>query len=80
MGGRAAPAAQRLPGGSLGLDDEEYAAAIKAVGEPQADGAEAEDTRRLNAIRAVLSHIDWAHDDRQLALEAIDRIADGGQL
>ena len=68
-----------FPGGTLGLGDEEYAAAIKAAGEPQAAGTEFEDTRRLNAIREVLSHFDWEHDDRQLALEAIDRIADGGQ-
>ena len=40
--------------------------------------AAAGDTRRLNAIREVLSRFDWEHDDRQLALEAIERIADGG--
>ena len=40
-----------------------------------ADDAEA--ARRLDAIREVLTHFDWEHDDRQLALEAIDRIADG---
>ena len=39
----------------------------------------AEDTRRLNAIRGVLAAFDWEHDDRQLALEAIGRIADGGR-
>ena len=42
-------------------------------------GAGAEEARRLNAIRGVLARFDWEHDDRQLALEAIDRIADGGQ-
>ena len=42
-------------------------------------GAAAEDTRRLDRIRVVLAKFDWEHDDRQLALEAIDRIADGGQ-
>ena len=42
-------------------------------------GGQAEDTRRLAAIRDVLAHFDWEHDDRQLALEAIERIADGGQ-
>lgn len=42
-------------------------------------GADAEDTRRLDAIRSVLAAFDWERDDRQLALEAIDRIADGGQ-
>jgi hypothetical protein len=34
-----------------------------------------EDTRRLGEIRAVLARFDWEHDDRQLALEAIERIA-----
>jgi hypothetical protein len=32
---------------------------------------------RLAAIRAVLARFDWEHDDRQYALEEIDRIADG---
>jgi hypothetical protein len=44
-----------------------------------APAAVAEDTRRLNAIREVLNHFNWETDDRQLALEAIERIADGGQ-
>ncbi len=39
----------------------------------------AADTQRLDRIRVVLARFDWEHDDRQLALEAIDRIADGGQ-
>jgi hypothetical protein len=43
------------------------------------NGGEVEDTRRLDRIRVVLAKFDWEHDDRQLALEAIDRIADGGQ-
>ena len=71
-----------FPGGTIGLAEEEYAAAIEATGVPQADptpGGEAEDTRCLNAIRGVLDRFDWEFDDRQLALEAIDRIADGGQ-
>jgi hypothetical protein len=38
-----------------------------------------EDARRLAAIREVLSHFDWEYHDRQLALEAIERIADGGE-
>ncbi len=67
------------PGGTIGLGDEEYAAAIKAAGEPPAAGTESEDSRRLNAIREVHSHFDWEHHDRQLALEAIERIADEGQ-
>ena len=39
----------------------------------------AEDTRRLDAIRGLLARFDWEHDDRQLALEAIERIADGDE-
>jgi hypothetical protein len=38
-----------------------------------------EDTRRLGAIRDLLAHFDWEHHDRQLALEAIERIVDVGQ-
>ena len=34
----------------------------------------AEDVRRLDRIRVVLAKFDWEHDDRQLALEAIERI------
>jgi hypothetical protein len=40
---------------------------------------EAEDMRRLDRIRDVPRHFDWEYHDRQLALEAIERIADGGQ-
>jgi hypothetical protein len=40
---------------------------IRAAG--QQDGA------KLAAIRAVLAAFDWEHDDRQYALEEIDRIA-----
>ena len=36
-------------------------------------------TARLDAIRAVLAAFDWEHDDRQLALEEIERIATGGE-
>ena len=43
--------------------------------EDQAD----EDTGRLGRIRVVPAGFDWEHDDRQLALEAIERIAEGGQ-
>ena len=42
-------------------------------------GGEAEDARRLAAIRDLLHHFDWEHHDRQYALEAIERIADGGR-
>jgi hypothetical protein len=38
-----------------------------------------EDTRRLAAIRDLLARFSWEHDDRQYALEAIERITDGGQ-
>lgn len=51
--------------------DEPDAAAVLLVAE--------EDSRRLDAIRGVLTRFDWEHDDRQLALEAIERIADGGK-
>jgi hypothetical protein len=69
-------------GGYGGLDDDEYAAAIEAARRPHAAptlATVAEDTRRLDAIRGVLAAFDWETDDRQLALEAIERIADGGQ-
>jgi hypothetical protein len=61
-----------------GMSDAAYAAAIEAAGEPD-PAAVTEDTRRLSAIRELLSHFDWELDDPQLALEAIERIADGGQ-
>jgi hypothetical protein len=41
--------------------------------------AHEEDARRLDAIRSLLAAFDWEYHDRQLALEAIERIADGGQ-
>jgi hypothetical protein len=34
---------------------------------------------QLAEIRALLAAFDWECDDRQLALEAIDRIVSGGQ-
>jgi hypothetical protein len=43
------------------------------------DGEVSEDTGRLDRIRVVLAGFDWEHDDRQLALEAIERIVEGGQ-
>jgi hypothetical protein len=39
--------------------------------------ARQDDSRRLAEIRAVLAAFDWEFDDRQLALEAIERIAGG---
>jgi hypothetical protein len=53
--------------GVLGEDEDQAAAPV------------AGDTRRLAAIRALLARFDWERDDRQLALEAIDRIADGDE-
>ena len=38
----------------------------------------AEDSIRLNAIRQLLRHFDWQRHDRQLALEAVERIVEGG--
>jgi hypothetical protein len=64
-----------------GMGDAEYAAALEAAGEPgeaPLPGA-AEAARRLEAVRGVLARFDWETSDRQLALEAIDRIAEGGQ-
>jgi hypothetical protein len=43
-------------------------------GEDQAAG----DTRHLNQIRDLLTDFDWEHDDRQYALEAIERIVTEG--
>ena len=39
--------------------------------------AEADDALRLREIRDLLARFDWEHDDRQLALEAIERIVTG---
>jgi hypothetical protein len=36
-----------------------------------------DDARQLGEIRAVLAAFDWEFDDRQLALERIERIAEG---
>ena len=69
---------QDFPGGSIGLGDEEYAAAVKRTARC---GSRARRHGRghppLGAIREVLDRFDWDTDDRQLALEAIERIADG---
>ena len=35
------------------------------------------DAGKLAGIRAVLDAFNWEHDDRQYALEAIERIVDG---
>ena len=49
-------------------------AAVLAVIDGQADEA-----GRLARIRQVLAEFDWEFHDRQLALEAIDRIQAGGE-
>jgi len=36
------------------------------------------ETRQLDAVRAVLAAFDWEHDDRQYALEEIERVLEGG--
>jgi hypothetical protein len=36
------------------------------------------DSAKLAAVRGVLSAFDWEHDDRQLALEEIERIVVDG--
>lgn len=37
-----------------------------------------DDSAKLAAVRGVLSTFDWERDDRQLALEEIERIVMGG--
>ena len=37
-----------------------------------------DDSAKLAAVRGVLSAFDWETDDRQLALEEIERIVTGG--
>ena len=48
---------------------------LDVVTEIEADPAEGQ----LAAIRAVLARFDWEHDNRQYALEAIQRIVDGDE-
>ena len=38
-----------------------------------------DEARQLTQIRALLADFDWEFQDRQLALEAIERIVTGGQ-
>ena len=66
---RALGAAQFFLGELAGLTERLSAA------EPSPPG----DTRRLGEIRALLAAFDWEHDDRQYALEAVERIAGGDQ-
>jgi hypothetical protein len=37
-----------------------------------------DDSAKLAAVRGVLTAFDWEHDDRQYALEEIDRIVMDG--
>ena len=48
------------------------------VPEP-AESGEADPAPAPGQVRVVLARFDWEHDDRRLALEAIERIAEGGQ-
>jgi hypothetical protein len=41
--------------------------------------AETDDARCLREIRDLLAAFDWERDDRQYALEAIERIVEDGQ-
>ena len=43
------------------------------------DDRQASETDTLAQVRAVLAHFDWEFHDRQLALEAIERIVTGGE-
>jgi hypothetical protein len=38
-----------------------------------------DDARQLSEVRQILAHFDWEFHDRQLALEAIERIVTGGE-
>jgi hypothetical protein len=38
-----------------------------------------DEARQLAGVRQLLAGFDWEHDDRQYALEAIERIVTGGQ-
>jgi hypothetical protein len=58
--------------------------AAEEIGQLVDDGAgqttgPGEDSQRLREIRSLLARFDWEHDDRQLALEAIERIVDSDQ-
>jgi hypothetical protein len=70
------------PDGSIGMGDDEYDAAVKAAAAADQGGHDVpqhDPAAQLAEIRAILARFDWEHHDRQLALEAIERIAEGGQ-
>jgi hypothetical protein len=51
---------------------------LDVLAERNASSAQARaEATRLAEIRAVLADFDWEFDDRQFALERIERIADG---
>ena len=73
---------EEFPEGTIGMGDDEYDAAVKAAAAAGQGGHEVpqhDPAAQLAEIRAILAAFDWEHDDRQLALEAIERIVDGGQ-
>ena len=58
----------------------EVAELRRLLGQVLAVLAERQDeARQLAQVRAVLAAFDWEHDDRQYALEHIERIAGGEQ-
>lgn len=61
-----------------GLDVSTIAAVAGWVSRARRADGDAEDTRRLAEIRALLARFDWEHGDRQYALEAVGQIAAGG--
>ena len=71
-----------FPGGTIGMGDEEYAAAVKAAAAADQGGHEVprhDPAAQLAEVRAVLAAFDWEFDDRQYALEKIERIVTGGE-
>jgi hypothetical protein len=71
---------ERFPAGTIGMGDDEYDAAIKAAAAADQGGhdvARHDPAAQLAEVRAVLAAFDWEFDDRQLALEAIERIVAG---
>jgi hypothetical protein len=72
----------QFPDGVLGMGDEEYDAAVRTAAAADQGGHEVpqhDPAAQIAEVRAVLAGFDWEHDDRQLALEAIERIVEGGQ-
>jgi hypothetical protein len=62
------------------MGDDEYDAAIKAAAAADQGGhdvARHDPAAQLAEVRAILAGFDWEYHDRQLALEAIERIVAG---